>query len=470
MALTRPGPRGERSLTAAAPCGSGRPPSTHADAEVPPPVGVALRAMRMEALLGDPRDPANPYGQPALWLAGSGALPAAPAEVRTGLGREARGGAAAGEAPAPDQLARVLRPLFRRDLALGHAWGVEPLGSLPQGHRLAALLGPAALIAATGGVLRTVTRIVDGLARHQSAAGQWRPVLAAAFADLLACESLTTVALRSLAVRAERDGVPSASDGAEGPGSGGVDGLVAAVGYVVPQLAGELLDDLELVLNECGFRAGSPERRTLAKLAGDRAGAQVDWAGAAFWQARIVCGLGEWTDPSGHGEHPALRGLFRLGDVGPVVAAPGADDCHGAVAATLTGAAARLAGAGDPVTGALARVARRLVTEQRALRVACGPAASYDPADPAARALADRHALLLLAAAVLGVREAAAAENGRFLGDPDWALLALGRITERLGAPLPGPTVDPHPGVWAEIAGRSGHGVDCDVYATKLLW
>jgi hypothetical protein len=461
MALTRPGPRVERPVATAAPHGSARSRAAHEYAEVPPPVGVALRAMRLEALLGDPRDPANPYGQPALWAAERGERPPAPAEMLPGAVPDAAGGRSAGAEEAPDQLARVLRPVFRRDLALGQAWGIAPLASSPHRRRVAALLGPAALVAATGGVLRTVTRIVDGLGRHEPGVGQWRPVLAAAFADLLACESLTTVALRSLAVRDHGGG-----DGH----TAGMDGLVAVVGYVVPQLAGELLDDLELVLNECGFRADSPERRTLAKVAADRAVAHVDWAGAAFWQARIVRGLGEWTDPARHFEHPVLRAVFRLGDVEPVLVGPGEGDCHGAVAATLPGAATRLAGDGDPVTGALARMARRLVTEQRALRVACGAAATYDPADPAARASADRHALLLLAAAVLGVREAAAEDRTRFLGGPDWALLALGRITERLGAPLPGRTPDPHPRVWAELAERSGHGVDCDVYSTKLLW
>ncbi|MEU6556227.1 hypothetical protein ABZ915_39155 [Streptomyces sp. NPDC046915] len=224
------------------------------------------------------------------------------------------------------------------------------------------------------------------------------------------------------------------------------------MGYVVPLLVGEVLDDLELVLNECGFGADSPERRTLAKLGGDRAVAGVDWAAAASWQELIVRGLAELTDPAWHG--------VDAGD----------GDCHGVLAATLAGATARLDRDGDQATAALARVARRLVTEQRALRVACGPDASHDPADPAARALADRHALLLLAAAVLGTREAAENTWVRFLGGPHWALLALSRITERLGAPLPGRTPDPHPAVWAELAERSGHGVDCDLYASKLLW
>lgn len=467
--------------------------------------------------------------------------------------------------PGAEQLFRALRPAFGRDLALGHAQGTSALSAAPHPDRLAPLLGPAALIAATGGCLRTATRIVEGLGRHESGASQWRPVLAAVFADLLACESLTTVALRAA-------GLPGPG-GAEGPdgGAGGGGPLVAVAGYVVPLLVGDLLGDLELVLNECGSDAGSTERRTLAKVAADRAVARVDWAAAAACQAELVRGLARSADTSGHREHPGLRALFRLGpeaapgaggrgDGGPdgtggsagtdgayrtdsadctdgpdgadrtdgPYGTVGRDDCLGAVAATLTGATARLAhvgmyrdmgagtgtgggggvvvgsgtdtggdgtgtsvgvgvgvaarvgtgtgtaagvGGGDPSAGALTRLGRRLATEQRELSTVCRRwAGPYDPADPAARALADRQALLLLAASVLGVREAAAEDGVPFLGRPDWALLALSRIAGRLGAPLPGGTPDAHPGVWTELAVRGAHGVDCDLRATKLPW
>ncbi|MCZ0997868.1 hypothetical protein O1M63_06445 [Streptomyces mirabilis] len=60
----------------------------------------------------------------------------------------------------------------------------------------AALLGPAALVAAAGGVLRQAALAVAGRGSGEPALRQWQPVLAAAFADLLACESLTCVALR----------------------------------------------------------------------------------------------------------------------------------------------------------------------------------------------------------------------------------------------------------------------------------
>ncbi|MER6570313.1 hypothetical protein ABT288_30025 [Streptomyces sp. NPDC001093] len=441
MALTRPVPL------------VGRPPTPRTP---PDPAEPPADAARLETLLGDPRDPGNPYGRAALRAAGHVGLPAPPAGLP----------GAEGPPPAADRLARALRPLFRRDLALAHAWSIRPLLGAPVPHPAAALLGPAALIAAGGGVLRGAARIVDGLGRYEPGARQWQPVLASAWADLLACESLTVVALRS---RPRPAPLAAGPEPAREPG----EGLVALVGYLVPQLVGELLDDLELVLDECGFDGDTPERRTLAKLVGDRAFAGVDWTAASAAQARIVRGLsgagGSWPGAGdGAGDGTECAALFRITEAAPV-GAPGTDRVQ-AVAATLAGATARLAGADGPDSAALARVGRRLVIEQRALTAACAATAVHDPADPGARALADRQALLMLAAAALGVREAAAGARLPFLGGAGWALLALGRITERLGLPLPDRTPDPQPGVWAELARRGALGADCDLYATRLRW
>lgn len=430
-------------------------------AAVPPPVDVALRAMRLEALLGDPEDPANPYGRAALAAAAS-AADTAPADILAEI------------LPGPDdahgtdaeQLVRTLRPLLRRDLGLGHAWAIRPLLAVrahpdPVGG-IAALLGPAALIAATGGALHTTARIVDGLAPREPSVRQWQPTLAAVFADLLACECLTTVALRCARPADDVGSLP-----------------VAVVGYLVPQLVGGLLADLELVLNESGFGPDSTERRVLAALEAHRAAAGVDWTAAAFRQGQLVRALPEQDDfarqgqGQGQGEQAVLPGLFRLAEPAPDVAGTDAGArCADALAAALPDAAAYLAaaGGGDPAMTALARVTRRLAAEQRAVRRACRAAALADPADPAARALADRLALVLLAAAALGVARAAADTGAGFLGGPDWVLLALERVGQRLGVPLPGHEADPRAAIWAELAERTRQGVDCDVYATQLLW
>ncbi|MFG2480796.1 hypothetical protein [Streptomyces fagopyri] len=504
MAVTRPAPRtvpaalpparlSSRSAGhGAAPPGSRRAVA-HRYAALPPPLEVALAALRLEALLGDPWDAANPYGLPALTTtrtttgtttSGAGGAGGA-GQDRAGL----LAAAGLGRIRAADQLVRALRPVLRRDVALGHACAaaVRPC-PVP-----AALLGPAALLAATGTVLRQTARIVAGRCHGEPALRQWRPVLATVFADLLACESLTSVALR-------RPARPGAL-------------LPAVAGYVVPTVVADVLAQLELVLTECGHGPAGPEGRLLAKLAGDLPAAGADAAAAGSWQTHLVRALPALA-PAESPRPPhatALPALFQLADPHPDLSdpgpdpalpdpAPGADqqtgqgpDGHrqdgqdgqdgyggyggdgvgeggdGVVLSGLLRAAARPAG-GDAEGAALAGVARRLLSEQRALRRPCRTAGRDGAGGPAVRALADRQALLWLAAAVLGVQEAADDGRGLFLGGPHWALLALSGITERLGVPLPAPAADPREQVWAELADRVRHGVDCDVYATRLLW
>jgi hypothetical protein len=511
MAPTRPVP-----LT-------GRPPARTLPGPAEETAGAARYAARLEALLGDPRDRRNPYGRSALWAAPPDGLPAPPdglpapadglPDALPGLPAlpalpALPGRSDAGETRwAAGRLARALRPLFRRDLALAHAWSIRPLLDAPLPHPAAALLGPAALLASAAGVLRGTTGVVDGLSRYEPGARQWRPVLASVFADLLACESLTAIALRSC---------PDRGPGTEGPGTDGPvpdprswESPAAAVGYLVPRLVGELLDELELVMDECGLDGDTVERRSLARIRGARAFARLDRTAAGAAQARLVRGLngagGPWPD-----DGTELTALFRT-DAAALAVTPGTD-CPGAVTSGpagagnglagadggfagvsgfpvgvsgspggvssvlggaddgLAGAPGPLADADEPDASALARVGRRLAAEQRALSSACAATVVHDPADPAARALADRQALLLLAAAVLGVREAAADARLPFLGGTGWALLALGRITGRLGLPQPGRTPDPKPGVWDELARRAANGLDCDLYATRLPW
>ncbi|MFE5602982.1 hypothetical protein ACFQ8O_27815 [Streptomyces coelicoflavus] len=470
MTLTRPGPLAPEKTAGP----TATPPHTEVQplGDGPLSADAVLRARWLEVLLGDPLCSAGPCGRTPSRAARevpvpSGALGAVlpgPAGVRR-LGAHG--------------IVRVLRPLFRRDLGLGHAWAVRPLAGVVAGEEagaaggdLGALLGPAALVAAAGGALHTTARLVDRLAAREAGVRQWQPVLAADFADLLACESLTAVALRAVDLTA-----------------GGTPALTAAAGYVVPQLAGQVLDDLELVLNDCGFGPDTAERRALAKLAADREATGTGPAAAAACRARLVRALPSLADPDcgtlradvvpqeGRG-HAVSRELFLLGRT--VTAHTGTRTgvvSTADVAAALTAAAGRPDGrtGDDPGVAALTRVARRLATEQRTLRLpypAAGQTGPVDPVDPVApagpvaRALADRQALLLLAAAVLGVGQ----EADGFLGGPHWALLALARVTRRLGTPLPQPAADPAGDVWAELAERTRQGVDCDVYGSELLW
>ncbi|WP_233416081.1 hypothetical protein [Streptomyces sp. N35] len=422
--------------------GPGHSAGARGYAAVPVPVDVAQRALRLEALLGNPEDPANPYGTAAL-AAAAGMRGTAP---RTAAPEGITDKSAAW--PDAAQFVRGLRPLLRRDLGLADAWVLHPLRHEPA-HALARLLGSAALLAATGGVLHTTAAIVDGRARHDPAARQWLPVLAAVFADLLACEALTTVALRGLAPADDAGALP-----------------VAATGYLVPHLVSDLVADLELVLQESEFGPDSTERRVLAALEGHRSTAGVDGRAALVAQQQLV------RAPSLRAQPAALPELFRL--AGPAPGA-GATRCTEALLAVLPDTAPHCFGTddGDGMATHLTQVGRRLATEQRHVHRALRAEATADPDGAPARALADRLALVLQASAVLGVARAAAQSGEGFLGRPEWALLALRRIGRRLGLPLPVSTDSPaHASlaVWTELAERVQQRVDCDLYATRLLW
>ncbi|MDX2680441.1 acyl-CoA dehydrogenase [Streptomyces soliscabiei] len=88
------------------------------------------RAARLEALLGDPRDPANPHSMAALGAADTRGAPPETTEAllgEAGVGAECVPVAAGGLFTRADLLLAALRPVFRRDLALG--LGAAPLSA-----------------------------------------------------------------------------------------------------------------------------------------------------------------------------------------------------------------------------------------------------------------------------------------------------------------------------------------------------
>ncbi|MEV7523939.1 acyl-CoA dehydrogenase [Streptomyces sp. NPDC091371] len=113
---------------------------------------VRARVAELEALLGDPSDPANPAGYTALLEADRAAVPFAAGEAlldEFGITDEYIPRALGGRLDAMDTLVRIMRPVFRRDvgLAMGHgmttfmaASDVWTAGSSRQRHWLAGLL------------------------------------------------------------------------------------------------------------------------------------------------------------------------------------------------------------------------------------------------------------------------------------------------------------------------------------------
>ncbi|MFI6682222.1 acyl-CoA dehydrogenase [Streptomyces sp. NPDC050485] len=91
---------------------------------------VRHRAERLEFRFGDPCDPANPLGFRALLAAdGDGELLAAAEELldEEGFGAELVPVALGGRLHDADQLMRMLRPVFRRDVALAFGYGITSL-------------------------------------------------------------------------------------------------------------------------------------------------------------------------------------------------------------------------------------------------------------------------------------------------------------------------------------------------------
>ena len=551
------------------------------------------RATRLDTLLGDPHDPANPHGLTALFSADERREVPADTErllAETGLAAEFVPAEYGGRLTRADLLAKALRPVFRRDVALGFGSGITSLfatsavwaaGTERQRHDTAALLigqGRASIVhhelAHANAILRdefTARRAVGGrllsgrkeviinaaradtyvvyartdpartprshsvlllererlargarhlprvetsgmrgclfsgleftdcpvpddalvgrpgegvalalrtyqvnrcliagtvvaaadtvlhsavraatVGRSRPVAARWRGPLTGVFADLLACDSMATVALRALSLLPDRTHV-----------------LAAAVKYVVPDLLRENLEELTTVLGSRGYERAGSHYGALDKLVRDLPVAGLGHAGNAACHAVIVPQLRALAERAWFQEEEPPPELFRPGADLPaldyrLLSIAGGGDF---LAASLVGSAARLAEvrAIGGQMAALADLAEGFVTELRALREACRalPAiTSGTSADPAVCVLSDRYALVLAAAAVLGVWEGQDGSDP-FLAAPAWAVLALSRIGGRIGLPVPDLPEDCAGMVLQELVRRFRAGRSC---------
>ncbi len=313
----------------------------------------------------------------------------------------------------------------------------------------------ATAVAATGTVLHSAVRAAT-TGRTKPVARRLHKPLAGVFADLLACDSMATVALRALSLLPERTHVPA-----------------AAVKYVVPDLLRESLEELAGVLGSRGYEHGTPEYGALDKLTRDLPVAGLGHAGRAACQAVIVPQLRGLAESSWFREEEPPPELLRTGAPLPrldyrLLGIAGGGDF---LAASLVGAARRLAGVrglGGQLA-VLAHLAEVFTDELRALRERClaAPTGATALADPAWCVLSDRYALVLAAAAVLAVWEGQDGSDP-FLAAPAWAVLALTRIGRRLGAPVPELPEDCRAQVLEELLRRHRAGLSPDLDATEL--
>jgi alkylation response protein AidB-like acyl-CoA dehydrogenase len=310
--------------------------------------------------------------------------------------------------------------------------------------------------AAADTVLHSAVRAAT-TGRSGPVALRWHKPLTGVFADLLACDAMSTVALRALGLLPDRAHV-----------------FAAAVKYVVPDLLRENLEELAAVLGGRGYEHDSPEYGALDKLARDLPVAGLGHAGTASCQSVIVPQLRTLAETAWFAEEEPPPELFRAGAELPpldyrLLGIAGGGDF---MAASLLGSAARLAparGLGGQIA-ALAELAEAFVGELHALRETCRQLPRHGgrgPSDPAVAVLSDRYSLVVAAAAVLGVWEG---QDGTdpFLADAAWAVLALSRIGARLGLPVPDLPDGCTQQVLDELIRRYRAGLGCDLDATVL--
>lgn len=314
---------------------------------------------------------------------------------------------------------------------------------------------PGTVLAGVDGVLRLAVRAATENRPGRQPARRWHKALSGVFADLLACDAMAVTGLRALSLMPQDAYL-----------------LAAAVKYTMPDLLREDLEELAAVLGARGYDRG-PLYGGFQKLARDLPVAGLGHSGTAVCQAVLVPQLPALARQAWFRSQEPPAHLYTPGAPLPPLehrslTHSGTDDL---LAATLIAAAERLTAqpAATPLHAALARLAQTLVGELRELRTRCAalPATSSTAVDPLACALADRYALVLSAAACLGVWEGQASAD-TFLADPAWAVLVLSRIARRLGAPVGEVPAEAQQTVLAEVLQRCRHARSLDLYATPL--
>ncbi|GAA4074788.1 acyl-CoA dehydrogenase [Streptomyces shaanxiensis] len=278
-----------------------------------------------------------------------------------------------------------------------------------------------------------------------------RAVLTGAFLDLLAADCLATTVCRALHVLPEQTSV-----------------YAAAVKFLVPLLMRDAVDALAVVLGARSFLREGPHA-VFQKHLRDLPVASLVHAGGTVCLATIIPQLPRlarraWLSD----DAPAPAGLFHLDgplpdlDLRRLAITAGRQD---PLMATLVTAEAELRA--EPVLGPLLG---RFTDELRELRRQCGELAPRDRtplAGPVSFELAERYAVLLAAAACVGVWR----HNdhpGAFLRDPGWLTGALGRLAARLGlAPVPGAEAA-HEEIFRELTHRHQRRDGFDLVGRRL--
>ncbi|MCI0383417.1 acyl-CoA dehydrogenase [Streptomyces sp. CNQ085] len=324
---------------------------------------------------------------------------------------------------------------------------------------------PSIVLAGADTALRTVARF----AVRRRAGGHSpldvqhvRDVLTGAFLDLLLSDCLALVATRGLHL------IPRQTSA-----------YAAAAAYLAPKIVAESMDEMSAVLGKESL-AQDGAYAMFAKQLRDLPVTSLGHAGSAGRQVSILPQLPFFARHVWFNGDEAPAALFRLhGDLPPLdpsrAALLGDSD---PLAATLVATDGLLGSSGPPADapgdgGALGALTRTLVAELDELRTAFAGIGADDRAalvDPRSFALADRYALVLAAAACLGVwrEQRSGGAAGAFLADPAWPTAALYRLCRRLGLPLPERPAACESRVLAEVLARLHGRRSYDLYGTDL--
>ncbi|MCG3039313.1 acyl-CoA dehydrogenase family protein [Streptomyces fenghuangensis] len=324
---------------------------------------------------------------------------------------------------------------------------------------------PSIVLAGADTALRTVARF----AARRRAGGRSpldvqhvRDVLTGAFLDLLLSDCLALVATRGLHLMPRQTSA-----------------YAAAAAYLAPKIVAESMDGMSAVLGEESL-ARDGAYAMFAKQLRDLPVTSLGHAGSAGRQVSLLPQLPFFARHVWFNDAEAPAGLFRLhGDLPPLdPAGPALLGDSDPLAATLV-ATDGLLGSDDLPgdapgdRGALGTLTRALVAELGELRTAFAGIGADDRAaliDPRSFALADRYALVLAAAACLGVwrEQRSGGAAGPFLADPAWPTAALYRLCRRLGLPLPERPAACESRVLAEVLARLHGRRSYDLYGTHL--
>ncbi|WP_377270035.1 acyl-CoA dehydrogenase family protein [Peterkaempfera sp. SMS 1(5)a] len=325
---------------------------------------------------------------------------------------------------------------------------------------------PSIVLAGGDTALRTVARFAarprpDG--RSSLDVRHVRDVLTGAFLDLLVSDCLALVATRALHL------IPKQ-----------MSAYAATAAYLAPKLVAESMDEMSAVLGQQSF-AEDGTYGMFQKHLRDLPVTSLGHAGSAGRQVSILPQLPFFARHAWFADPEAPGELFRLhAELPPLDLAEAALLGDGdPLAATLVACTDLLEAADETDDdhadrsggSALRFLARGFTVELDELRkvfVDIAPDDRQALVSPHSFGLADRYALVLAAAACLGVWREQRAEDDPFLADPSWPTAALYRLGRRLGLALPDRPAAAEQRVLAEVLARLHGRRSYDLYGSAL--